>query len=382
MTAGKVFIVAGEASGDILGGRLISALNKLHPGLTYSGVGGITMTKLGFNSLFPMHELSVMGIMEVLPRYLQLRRRFFQTMQAAIEFQPDIVVTVDFPGFNIRLAKELRKHLPNTKFVQYVGPSVWAHKPERAKVVADLFDHVLLLLPFEKSYFDRVGVANTVVGHPILEHECRKVTQGFASKYLTDPAAIPILVMPGSRESEIKRLLPIFAQSLKMLGGNHIYLMPTMGHLEDIINQYGQGLKFRIITDDEERWQAMAASKIALAKSGTTTVELMRYGVPMVIAYHVNWLSELYIRRYVTVKYASLANLLLDRHALPEFLFSNCTASNIHAAMQALLTKPALQQAQKDAMKEAINLMQDGIESNPGETPSAVAARVIAGLLG
>ncbi|HUM09169.1 MAG TPA: lipid-A-disaccharide synthase, partial [Acidocella sp.] len=303
----KIFIIAGEASGDVLGLRLMTALRALRPDIRFSGIGGARMAEAGLTSLFPMQELALMGLAEILPKILRLKRRLRETVEAIRAERPDIVLTIDSPGFTLRVLKAIGPGGP--KRVHYVAPQVWAWRQERVKHFPGLWDELLCLLPFEPEFFAPHGLHPVFTGHPVLESGADKGDAArFFARHSLAPDAVPIVLMPGSRVTETKRLLPVFRETLALLASQVPGLQPVVaaaagvaehvaGHTED------WPVRPIIVRDVAERYDAFAAARAALTKSGTSTLELAMAGVPMAVTYRVNPISAFLGRRLIKVPY-------------------------------------------------------------------------------
>lgn len=351
LSSAKVFIVAGEASGDLLGADLMSALQTR--GIQHiMGIGGEKMTAQGLTSLFPMVELSVMGILEVLPRIFLLRRRIHQTIQEICAQNPEAVVLIDAPGFTHRVAKGLKQAGFTNLIIQYVAPSVWAWRPGRAKKLAKLADHLLTLLPFEPPYFEAAGLKTTFVGHPVATRQ-----PPVAPLPTTTPPTIAILV--GSRWSEVNKMLPIYIEALTKLAAQRKIrvIFPTFTDFAPIINQHAAALTcpWTVITTNRER--ALTQSSCALATSGTITLELSTLGIPTVVAFKTSWLTYALVRPLVRTQFVSLTNILLQEAVLPEWIQSRCTAHNLCKSMQVILDDQAKKDYMKRRMADAIALI-------------------------
>lgn len=373
-----IYLIAGEASGDLLGGKLMAALKRQHSKLTFSGVGGPKMAAQGLDPLFDFRELSLMGFAEVLPHIRRLKQRMQQVHDDILDRQPDIILTIDSPGFNFRLVKKLREHEQgkNFKFIHYVAPTVWAYKPERAKKIAPLYDKLLVLLPFEPPYFEREGLATSFVGHPVLEDDYTKAdAQAFREKHGILPNAPVLLLLPGSRPTEIRRHLNIFLQTLEQLTarfGNltEVLIVPkNMEHeIEDhLVDWPGRPI---IVTEEAEKHDAFAAATVALVKSGTVSLELACARVPMVVTYRVSAISAWLLRRMIKVKFVSLVNILLNREVIPEMLQENCTPDKLAHEVAGLLINKELRDKQ---VLEASHALAQLIPAN-NERPSDLAA--------
>ena len=319
-----VYLIAGEPSGDILGMRLMTAIraSSTSENISFSGVGGPLMEGEGLTSLFPMSDLTVMGLTEVLQRIPKIFGRIRQTAADIRAKKPDVIVTIDAPDFCFRVAKRLSGM--NIPIVHYVAPSVWAWRPGRANKVAKLVDHVMCLLPFEPPYFERAGVDATFVGHSILESGARDGDGVAFRRTHGIPETTPVLVvLPGSRKGEVSRLLSIFGETVKQaqatIEGLQV-VIPTVGNVVDAVRTGTQEWSKALIVEGEaEKYDAFAAANAALAASGTVSLELAMARVPSIIGYRLSPLTAMVARRLIRVKYASIVNIILDREAMPEF---------------------------------------------------------------
>lgn len=376
-----VFLVAGEPSGDLLGGRLMAQLRlKTGGGIAFTGIGGEQMIAQGLEPLFPMAELSVMGIAEVLPRLPRLLRRIGETIDAVARLRPQALVTIDAPDFSFRVAKKV--HALGIPCIHYVAPSVWVWRAGRARKIAHFLDHLLALLPFEPPYFERVGLPCSFVGHPAIEGGAGKGDGAALRARHGIPTDRRIIAMlPGSRRGEIERLLPIFIETLRLVQTGRspmTIIVPTVPHVAERVRQMttGAGLDVVFIEGEAEKFDAFAASEAALSKSGTVTLELALSGVPAIIAYRVNALSYAIAIRLANFKYAGLPNLILDRPLMPEFLQRDCRAEPMAAGLGQLLDDPAARAAQIADMQELRRLL-----AGPTGIPSETAADVVLSLL-
>ncbi|MBT3558913.1 MAG: lipid-A-disaccharide synthase [Rhodospirillales bacterium] len=374
-SAPMVFVIAGEPSGDQLGAALIRGLKHAIPNIRLGGVGGERMKHEGLYSLFPMEDLSVMGVAEVLPRLPNILKRIRQTAQAAEASKPDVVVTIDSPDFCFRVAKRLRgKGIP---LVHYVAPSVWAWRPGRAKKIAGFLDHLLAILPFEPPYFEAEDLPCTFVGHPIVEQNALGNGRAFRERHAIDPGAQVVAVLPGSRKGEVSRLLPLFLEVIDQLPPSIVprhFLFPTVENTDAMIRaaMRNVSISVTITNDDEDKLDGLAASDVALAASGTVALELAQAGVPAIIAYRLNKLTAWFARRFVTARFASLVNLLEDRMVTPEYLLEDCTIDNIAPALSALLENPDLRAAQISGYKSALQKLTIAHRDNESAAASAV----------
>ena len=383
-----VYVMAGEASGDVLGARLMTALRVERPGVRFAGVGGIRMKAQGLVSLYPMDDLAVMGIVEVIPRLRLLRRRMRETLADIAAQRPDVVVTIDSPGYMHTLLARLAKRpdLRTIPRVHYVAPQVWAWRAHRVKRYPGLWDRLLCLLPFEPAWFAQHGLTAEFVGHPVLESGA---DQGDAARFRTThgiaPGAPILILMPGSRRSEVPRLLPVFGRALGRLMLHEPGLRPVLpvsAAVADTVRRAAAGWPVApiIVTALQDKHDAYAAAAegpgAALTKSGTSTLELALAGVPMAVTYRVNALSAAMARRMITVPHVAMVNLLAGRLVVPELLQEDCTAEKLSRTVLTLLRDPAVGAAQRAAFGEVMA----GLQSGDG-LPSAVAAVEVLGAL-
>ena len=336
-STGLVYVVAGESSGDLLGASLMRALKKHSDLLRFEGIE-VAMFQEGLQSLFPISDLSLMGIFEIIPHIPKIFKRLKQTEQDILSKCPDIIVTIDSPGFCFRLAQRLHRHsFSHIPLIHYTAPTVWAWRPKRAKKIAKIFDHLLALFPHEPPYFLKEGLATTFVGHSLVEMDITpKRGLGFRQRHDLDDKDILVCLLPGSRRSEVDRLLPIFIDVLKQLKFYHPNLqvvMPVVPHLKAYLSQFIKfnDLPILMITNSDEKIAAMAASNVALAAS--VALELALTETPSVIAYKANLLTIFIIRRLIVTPYVCLTNILLGRLVVPELLQENCTPQEILKAL-------------------------------------------------
>ena len=383
----KVFLLAGEASGDRLGANLMRGLRHLAPDVRFRGIAGPEMQSEGLDSLFDMSELSVMGLAEVLPKYFALKRRMDQTVAEVLAWKPDILITIDSPDFSLRVARAVRAADPKIRTCHYVAPSVWAWRPGRAGKMAGYIDHVLALLPFEPPYMQAAGMACDFVGHPVAAQvpiTAKQIAQ-FQADFGLDPARRSLAILPGSRASEIKRLLPVFCQVLsEPYFADFQLIFPTLPHLEPLLRADIDALpqdKPVVITGSglsaaaaaQERFVAYGAATAALAASGTVSLELAAAGTPMVIAYDMGLISRLVIGAMLKVDTVTLVNLVSETRAVPEFIGKDCKAERIAPALLQILNAPA-QQA------EAIETTMTRLGRGDPELPYRAARAVLDGL--
>ncbi|MEX0970914.1 MAG: lipid-A-disaccharide synthase [Paracoccaceae bacterium] len=383
-----IYLIAGEASGDRLGAALMDGLVQLDPDTRFAGVGGPLMAARGLASLFPIDELSIMGLVEVLPRLRSLFARRDEVAADIIARQPAALITIDSPGFTLRVALAARKGCA-APFIHYVAPSVWAWKPGRAAKMARSIDHVLALLPFEPPYMQAAGMSCDFVGHPIAA-EPKATPEAVAGlrKQLGIAAGTRILtLLPGSRAGEVARLAPIFAETARLLVEKHPNLVPLVPaarpNLVAPLRAAFAGTNAIILPPlaDYDAYEAQkrtvfAASSAALAASGTVSLELAAAAVPMVIGYQMNAVTGWLMRQMALVDTVTLVNLLSDSRAVPEFLFSACKPENLMPALDLLLENPAAAAAQRAASAVAMREVGTGDEAPGLRAARAVMAQI------
>jgi lipid-A-disaccharide synthase len=374
----RVFLVVGEHSGDQLGFKLIRALREATGGaIAFSGIGGAAMQAEGLQSLFPLTDIAVMGILPVIARLPTLLARIRQTATAIIAAPPDALVIIDSPDFTHRVARRVRKALPALPIVDYVSPTVWAWRPGRARAMCAYVDCLLALLPFEPAAHQRLGGPPCFyVGHPLIERlaELRPNVEEAARRAGGPPL---IVVLPGSRRTIMRRLIDDFGGALTLLAreiGALDVVLPTMPHLAAEINQRVANWPVapRIVLGEAAKLAAFRGARAALAASGTVTLELALSGVPMVGAYKVSLIEEP-LKYVVKAPSILLPNLILGERAIPEILQRECTPQSLAAALAALVREGAPRDAQLAALSRLDGLMQ----LPDGDTPSARAARLV-----
>lgn len=339
----KVYLIAGEPSGDLLGARVMSALKKRLPDVQIFGVGGESMQAEGLKSLFEIKDLAVMGFFEVLPHLPKILRHFREIQADIDRVQPDIIMTIDSYSFSIRVHKMLKKNECTVPHVHLVAPQVWAWKKGRAKTIHRWVDHLFCLLPNEPQYFTQHGMPATFVGHPVVESGANRGDgQAFKERHQIPMDKRVLCLLPGSRANEIKYLLTDFMQVADNLikeNPDLFVVIPTVETVKDKVEAQTQNwaTPHLIVTGEKERYDAFAASAAALAASGTVSLELALAGVPHLIAYRMNPLTAALARRVLKIKYVNLLNLLVDREIIPELLQENCTVAKMTQTLQALL---------------------------------------------
>jgi lipid-A-disaccharide synthase len=374
----RICLVATEESGDRLGASLMKVLRqRLGDGVEFCGVGGRGMAREGLSSLFPIEELSIVGftaVLRQLPKILRLIRR---TVDMVVEAAPDVLVIIDSPDFTQRVARRVRVRDPAIPIVNYVAPTVWAWRPGRARAMRTYVDHVLGLLPFEPETFRKLGGPPcTYVGHSLIE-QLATLRPNVAEQQRRDAKPPVLLVLPGSRRSEVARHIAVFGETLTRLHSQGIafeLVLPTTPHLEAAVRAgvADWSVAPQIVMGETEKRAAFRTARAALAKSGTVTLELALAGVPMVTAYRVGEVEAFILRRIVNVQSVILANLVIGENVIPEFLQEACTADNLVPALADLLAETPARTRQVEAFNRLDSIMSTGAAS-----PSVRAADVV-----
>ncbi|RMC37644.1 lipid-A-disaccharide synthase [Paracoccus alkanivorans] len=368
----RFFLIAGEPSGDQLGAALMAGLKELVPDVEFVGIGGAGMEAEGLTSRFPMDELSLMGIWEVLPQYRNLKRRIAETVAAVAETAPDALITIDSPDFCLRVARAARGIAPDLRTIHYVAPSVWAWRPGRAKKMAQVIDHVLALLPFEPPYMREAGMGCDFVGHPVVGMKVASPEEAARFRETHDIAsdAPVVLCLPGSRKSEVGRLAGRFDEALIRLRDRVPEIrvvLPTVpgvaGMVRDMTRRWPTVPV--VVEDAGEKRAAFAAADLALAASGTVSLELAANRIPMVIGYDMALLSRMVVGMLLRTDTVTLVNLVSETRAVPEFLGGDCQPGPIAEALQVALEDMTARKAQLDAMDLTMERLGRGKEA-PG----------------
>lgn len=365
----KLFLIAGEPSGDRLGAALMAGLRSLTD-VEFEGIAGPLMQAQGMSSLFPMEELSVMGIAEVLPKYLPLKRRIREAAQAVLTSGADALVTIDSPDFCLRVAAIVKAARPDFRTIHYVAPSVWAWRPGRAAKMARVVDHVLALLPFEPPYMTAAGMTCDFVGHPVVAEPMATAAERAAFQ----GKGPLLLALPGSRKGEVTRLARVFGEVVARLKTRHPDLrvvLPTVRGVSTLVRELTSGWAVRpeIIEEPAAKRGAFAAADLALAASGTVSLELAANGCPMVIAYDMHPVTLWLMRRAALIDTVTLVNLVSETRAVPEFIGPACRADLIAPALESLLSDPTSQKAAMALTMERLG--------QRGEPPGLRAARSV-----
>jgi lipid-A-disaccharide synthase len=379
----KIHLIATEESGDRLGAPLMRELRqRFGDDVVFTGIGGSSMAREGLSSLFPIEQLSIIGFTAVLKRLPSLLRLIAQATAHVLQVRPDLLVIIDSPDFTHRVARRVHRRDPSIPIVNYVSPTVWAWRPGRAKAMRGYVDHVLALLPFEPEVHRKLGGPPcTYVGHPLIEQiAALRPDDNEQQRRNAQPPVL--LVLPGSRRSEIRHHMATFGAAFDLLAQRGVafeLVLPTMPHLVDGVTEAMKAWRQqpRIVVGESERRAAFRIAHAALAKSGTVTLELALAGVPMVTAYKGGQIEARIARRLVTSSSVILANLVIGENVIPEFLQDDCTPEKLAAALQDVLAATPMRQRQVTAMARLDDIMGIGRTS-----PSCAAADLVAGYAG
>lgn len=375
----KIYLIAGEASGDVLGSLLMKAISAEKPEATFYGVGGPLMTRQGLNSLFPMTELSIMGLTEILPKLKHILARIKQTVKNIRQLNPDILITIDVPDFSSRVVRALHEdNQPRPLTVHYVAPTVWAWRPGRAKKIAGLYDGLLCLFPFEPPFFLKHNLSAGYVGHPVMEQGYVDASGASIRKEIGVSTDTKILgLMFGSRQGEVERngeTIRAVAEKIQADKPDLHFLVPAMPHLEDKIRGYLKNIKnLNILYDPDRKPEIFAAMDAALAVSGTVSLELAVANVPHAILYKMNPLTWSIVNQVVKVKYAHLANILLNKEVVPEYIQNDCNPEKIALTLKGLLKDAQDGEEQRAEFATTRKLL----HGKTKDAPSVQAARFV-----
>ena len=376
----KIFIIAGEASGDNIGASVISALKAQRKNLEFYGVGGQNMLEAGLSeSYFPMEQISLMGFVEILPRIIELRRLLHDTAQYIADLKPDVLITIDSPGFTNRLTPLVKKLNPKQKAVHIVAPSVWAINPSRAEKLAQSYDMLLTLLPFEPKYFIPHGLESHFIGHPIFSKQFTSDRHQFCLQHEINEGHLLLAVTAGSRVGEIKRHLPSFIEAIEKMQLSIpqrievIFCLSNADHKKHFTSAVQKLGHIRAHFITENVIEAYGAADLALAKSGTNTLEIAASGTPQIIGYKMNIMTFALVKMMIKVKYACLVNIMSDKEIIPEFIQGACNSNSLSRALHDLALYPERGKQQVKIAQEVLRSF--GFQS--GKLPGARAAKLI-----
>ena len=368
----KIFILTGEPSGDKLASSVISKLKVLEPNIEYLSVGGTHLNSLGIKSIFDLKEITYIGFTSVLLNIFKIRNRINKTVDEIIKFNPNILFSVDSPDFTLRVAERVKKINNNIKTVHYVAPQVWVWREGRVKKIKKFIDHILLLFNFEKKYFDKENITNSFVGHPLLEKQTKSKID-LSKMFFKDKKIISIF--PGSRSSEIKVLMPILIEFVKLMNEKYDDYLFVFHATEE--NKYNINDKLKnsnlnnteVISDENIKSEILSISVFAVSKSGTVSLEICNANVPSIIIYKMNFLNFMIIKFLVKIKFANIINIINNKEVIPELLQKECNPKEIFRSVTYFLKNPILMDRQIDDYKKTL----DEIRSKTSSTGEASA---------
>lgn len=375
-----IFIIAGELSGDNLGEGLLKNLKSITKNnIEIYGIGGAKMIAQGLNPIFDIKNLSIMGIFEVISKIPKILKLLSLTKKKIIEINPDVVITIDSPGFNFRLQKSIKEL--NIKRFHYVAPSVWAWKSYRAKKISKFLDHLFVLYPFEKKYFTIHGLNTTFTGHPIAFDNKYIKNEYFFDDSLKNNSILKIGILPGSRLSEIKKLLPIFIESAKLIKNHYdevkFFILAASGFKNKIINLFAETkLDYYITENQSEKYNLFSNIDFALCASGTVTIELAKAGTPMLVLYKLNYITWYIVKNLAKVKTATILNILLKENFVPELFQDQVNKENIFKITKSYIDNKNISQNQIKKLRKGISKLK-----NVHGDPSYILAKKILKLL-
>ena len=373
----KIYIVAGEPSGDILGDQLIKSLQTKFDSPIFNGVGGEKMQTNNFRSLFDMSHISIFGIFPVIKKLFFLLRKINDVVNDIVQIKPDIIILIDSPDFNHRVAKKIKRYLPDIPIICYVAPTVWAWRQGRAKKMSKYFNYLLSVIPFEVNFFEKYGLKTTYVGHPFIEKVKKIDDKNFSNQLDLLNGDKTIIFLPGSRRSEIERHSPIMSQAIEYLRSQDlkINILIATGHKQlNQIREYFPDIK--VITDDNEKYSLFKIADFACAASGTVTLELGLTETPTIVIYKMDKFTWFFISRMVKVKFVSLVNLILGRESSKELLQDNYTRENLIDEINKLLLDSEIQKKQIEDLREFKLIMKKNI-NNPSENASNIIKNIL-----
>jgi len=368
----KIFILTGETSGDKLASKVISKIINARSDIEYLSVGGEHLKALGIKSIYNLNEITYLGFTKVLLNIFKIKKKINNTVKKIIEFNPDILFSVDSPDFTLRVAEKVKKIKPNIRFIHFVSPQIWVWREKRIKKLKPFLDHVLLLFPFEKKFFDKENIKSTFVGHPLLEEHLKNKIE--ISQIIKENKKI-LSIFPGSRLSEINTLTPILFDFIKMMNQkyNDLFFVfhSTFDHLKLIQNLIlKEGIKnCGAISDEKIKTEILRSSIFAVAKSGTISLEICNANVPSVVIYKMSMINFFIIKMLVKVRFANIINISADQEVIPELLQSKCNAVDIFNTVYELLKNKA---ALNDQLLKSQKIIREFKTKNPSEIASAI----------
>ena len=376
----KIFVLTGEPSGDKLASTVIAKLKQNHSDIDYLGVGGSHLNSLGVRSIYDLKEITYIGFTSVILNLFKIRNKINETVKKIIEFNPDILFSVDSPDFTLRVAEKVKSINPNIKTIHYVAPQVWVWREGRIKKFKKFLDHILLLFDFEKKFFDKENIPNTFVGHPLLEHETKNKID--LSNIISNEKKI-ISLFSGSRSSEVNLLLPILIDFINMMNAkfdNFTFVFHATDENKNLISEkinYVNLKNVEVISDENIKKQILNKSTFAVSKSGTVSLEICNAKVPSIIIYKMNFLNFLIVRMLVKIKFANIINIINDKEIIPELIQKECNAKEIYNSVVYFLKNPELMKKQINDCEETLTKIRSKTSSS--DEASSVLTKFLVG---
>ena len=353
----KIFILTGEPSGDRLASEVIKNVKKNRSDVEYLSLGGQYLNSIGIKSIFDQKEITYIAFTDIFFNLFKIRRKINETVNKILDFNPDILFSVDSPDFTLRVSRIIKKKKPNIRTIHFIAPKVWAWREGRVKKMKKYIDHILLLFNFEKSYFDKENLTNSFVGHPLLDYKNEKSID--IGQLLNGNKVISIF--PGSRESEIKLHVPIlfdFIKKMNLKDDSYNYVLHSTERYKNLLNDYlkKQNLKnVQIIFDEKIKSSVIKKSVFAIVKSGTVSLEVCKEEVPSIIIYKMNYLNFFIAKLFLKIKFVNMINIINDKEIIPELIQKDCNANEIFKTVYYFLKKPDMIKNQLLKVKLTIN---------------------------
>ena len=363
----KIFILTGEPSGDKLASTVINKLKKKHSDIEYLSVGGSHLNSLGIKSIYDLKEITYIGFTSVILNLFKIRNKINETVKQIIEFNPEILFSVDSPDFTLRVAEKVKSINPNIKTIHYVAPQVWVWREGRVKKFKKFLDHILLLFDFEKKYFDKENIPNTFVGHPLLEHETKDKID--LSSIISNDKKI-ISLFSGSRSSEVNLLLPILIDFINMMNtkfDNLTFVFHATDENKNLISEKINNVNLKnveVISDENIKKQILNKSTFAVSKSGTVSLEICNAKVPSIIIYKMNFLNFLIVKMLVKIKFANIINIINNKEIIPELIQKECNAKEIYNSVVYFLKNPELMKKQINECEKTLTKIRSKTSSS------------------
>ena len=369
----KIFVLTGEPSGDKLASKVIAQLKRSRSDIEYLSVGGEHLKALGIKSLYDLSEVTYLGFTKVLFNIFKIKKKISETVDKIIEFNPEIIFSVDSPDFTLRISKNVKRIKPNIKIIHFVSPKVYVWRKGRVKKLKSFLDHILLLFPFEKKYYDEENIKSTFTGHPLLESNTKDKID--INQFIKKEKKI-FSIYPGSRLTEVNILLPILFNFIKLMNERHkdiLFIFHCTSEYSQLIKSLllKEELKYcEVISDDKIKSEILKKSIFAVAKSGTVSLEICNFKIPSIIIYKMNSLNFFIVKSLVKVKFANIINIAANKEIIPELLQSKCNSKNIFNTVNALLND-------KNSLNEQVMKTQEIIDKFRTNKSSEIASSVL-----